>query len=381
VRANRHQLIHKWDEHVSVEKQIKNKIYFIILIIHMEKESGRQIFLLAGFIIVLGVIFILYGYIGFSTASPEKQISLSIGSALLSAGTVGIFSKFFLSGVTSDIIIKKIEEPIEKVEELINNVKATNATIFTEMSSFQKNMRAFSINYPLIMECSKSGIIGIYTDRIENATIKNEVLEEMRKSAHLKMIGTSLRQFFWKDPNLTAKFKEITKSGEKEREIKILISNPFSKSVVKRTLLEEGPKFELECKTNFNHYQQSATYNDVQMTLNNFTLLKSEANSVVQMKLKCYTDFPSMWMVLTDNCVFFQPYQYGKIEETKCIGESFFIMKILAGSPLYQLLNHHFDIVWNDHSNLSVKEMLNVYSNTNSIFQNLSQESQVFWRK
>jgi hypothetical protein len=347
----------------------------------MEKESEKTIFLVSGLIILVGVIFIIFGYLGFSTASPEKLISLSIGSALLSAGTVGIFSKFFLSGVTSDIVIKKVEEPIRRVEELIKKVDSTNTILIGEMTTFQKNIQKFSNDYPLLMECTKSGVVAFSGDRIDNATIKNDLIEEIRKSSHIKMIGTTLRQFFWKDPNLTAKFKDIIKSSDKKRDIKILISDPFSKSVVKRTMLEEGPKFELDCKKNFSHYQQCSTYNDVQMTLNSYILVKPEASSAVHLALKCYTDFPSLWMIITDNFVFFQPYQYGKIEETRCIGESFFIIKIQAGSQLYQLLDHHFDIVWDDHSNRSVKEMLEAYKNTDPIFKNLSTEKEVFWRK
>ncbi len=331
-----------------------------------------------GFIILLGILTIGSGYSLFLPEDSKKLMFISIGSALISAGTVGIFSKFFLSEVTSEAISKKVEEPLAKLDNQIAKTSTMNIQLFKEMSEFQNKIEHFSKNYSIVIQCMNLGIVEILNDRISSLEIPNKILEEMWKSKKVKMLGTSLRQFFWKDEKLNAEFKKVIQSNENGRHFQILISNPFSPSVAKRTLLEQGTEFEDECKRNFDHFKTSETYDDIRRTVNNFLQLHLDKTRV---ELKIYSDFPSMWLIITDDFAFFQPYQYGKIQTTRCIGESFFIMKIHSNSQLYNLLNQHFDILWDDHSNLSPEQMLVEFKNAKTILNYLLQEKRIFWRK
>jgi hypothetical protein len=50
-------------------------------------------------------------------------------------------------------------------------------------------------------------------------------------------------------------------------------------------------------------------------------------------------DFPMMWLIITDEYAFFQPYQYGNLEIKPIMGENFFVLQIKKGRFMIDL-NH-----------------------------------------
>ena len=85
-----------------------------------------------------------------------------------------------------------------------------------------------------------------------------------------------------------------------------------------------------------------------------------------------------MWLIITDTCAFFQPYQYGRIKQTFCIGESFIILKFGKGQA-YDLLSQHFHYIWNDKTNLNHSQMLKHYENDEALIKKLFADINVFW--
>ncbi len=99
--------------------------------------------------------------------------------------------------------------------------------------------------------------------------LKRAIMNCMENSNEIKILGTTLRQFFTKDRDLKEKLISCARSG---KNIEVLIANPFEKCVVKRTLLEEGADFEMRCKNDPITYRLSDTYTDIKGSLTAYNL-------------------------------------------------------------------------------------------------------------
>ena len=167
---------------------------------------------------------------------------------------------------------------------------------------------------------------------------------------------------------------------------KILIINPFSREGIRRTLLEEVRKREnprdqedyiKEFKSNPKIYKDSQTYRDIRAVLTSYKnefkqSLKDEVDDDpnYNIELKFYNTYPSLWLIITDKIIFYQPYQYGiNMDDGNPldVGEYFIIMAFGEDGYVHKLLSNHFEHIWNSAENLSAIEMWKIIDNDTEI--------------
>jgi hypothetical protein len=135
--------------------------------------------------------------------------------------------------------------------------------------------------------------------------------------------------------------------------LRIILSNPFCEQFVRRALIEEknrlnsyitGKEF-VETSVAIGEIKQSIRSIKEKMFLcktrkNNFDRDKKISETVV-----FSNDFPLMWLIITDEYAFFQPYQFGNLENKPIMGENFFVLQIKKGE-IYDRLESHFEYLW-----------------------------------
>lgn len=336
-----------------------------------QKLKTRTVILLSSVIITASIVLILTAFFIWKSGILHS-ILLTMGTSGLSAGIISLAIEVFLTDIFSEAIKDKFKLEIETLKNDIKEITSNTSLLSPKIERLRQSLDNFSIDDALIRGCNEAQIKYLSLNRMASEELKKSIMECMENSKEIKMLGTTLRQFFTKDRDL----KEKLRACAINKQIKVLIANPFTKSVVKRTLLEQGEYFERECKKDPLYYRLSETYTDIRDTI---TAYKREFNGFQNINLKCYNDFPSMWLIITDTCAFFQPYQYGRIQDTLCIGESFVVIKFGRGHA-FDLLSQHFDYIWNDKSNIEPDEMLKKYENDKDILAEILKDEDVYWR-
>lgn len=264
------------------------------------------------------------------------------------------------------------KNPLEKSNaEMISTLHLLSP----KMDDLIKLFNNFSTESVLIKGSQEAQMKSLFLDCMSSKIFKETLKECMENSKNIKMLGTTLRQFFTHDQDLRENLFSCAQKGKK---LYLLMSSPFEKCVVKRTLLEQGEIFETKCKINPLYYKLSDTYLQIKDVLQVYQREFKEKDNV---HMKYYVDYPSMWLVITDNCAFFQPYQYGGMNNTisSCMGENFIVMRFGKG-PIYELLNKHFDIIWSDKNNIEPDDMLKKYENDEDIIKETLSDQHVYWR-
>jgi len=268
--------------------------------------------------------------------------------------------------------LRHSKNPLEKTNA---EMVSTLHLLSPKMDDLIKFLNDFTTESVIVRDSQEAQLKSIYLDRISSKEFKQTLKECIETSKNIRMMGTTLRQFFTHDPD----FKEYLFLGAQNgKNIEMLMASPFEKCVVKRTLMEQGETFEARCKEDPFHYRLSDTYLQIKDV---FRVYQREYKKMPHVQVKCYIDYPSMWLIITDNCAFFQPYQYGGIHTTiaACVGEFFMVMKFGKG-PVYDLLNKHFDIIWSDKNNIEPDDMLKKYENDDDIIKEIFSDQHVFWR-
>ena len=338
----------------------------------LQKLKTRTVILLSSVTIAVSIVLILTAFF-IGGGRILHDILLTMGTAGLSAGIISLALEVFLTDIFSEAIKDNFKLEIETLKSNINDITSNTSSLSPKIESLRQSLDNFSIDNALMKGCDDAQIKYLSLNRMASEDLKRSIMDCMENSKEIKMLGTTLRQFFTKDRDLKEKIRSCAAAG---KNIEVLIANPFTKCVAKRTLLEQGENFECECKKDPLYYRLSETYTDIRDTIITY---KREFNDFHNINLKCYNDFPSMWLIITDTCAFFQPYQYGKIEDTLCIGESFVIIRFGRGQA-FDLLLQHFDYIWNDKSNIEPEGMLKKYENDENILREIVSDKYIYWR-
>ena len=293
---------------------------------------------------------------------PTHDLLFNLGITGVASGVVSIILDFLLVGTSKDAIEDSFEEKIAKINDGVSTFKGGIDKIENKLEKILVTNICLDVQLKYI-----------FLNR--NAPeMKQIMINCMDKSREIKMIGTSLRRHFTQDVELRENLEQCARSG---KHIKILIANPFTKSVAKRTILEEGIEFEKNFLKDPSYYTRSETYTDVESSLNKYENILARLENV---KFKCYNDAPSMYLVITDDCAFFEAYQYGRVLWNRCIGENF-LVQCFGRGQVRDLLVQHFDFIWNDKSNLSSSGLRQLYLDTDQNINNIMRDPTIYWRK
>jgi hypothetical protein len=213
--------------------------------------------------------------------------------------------------------------------------------------------------------------------------MRAEIIESMARSNEIKLLGTTHRSFFKNDIELGKAFEDFCKS---DKRAKVLIVNPLSPCIIKRTVLEEPEDFAKKFRDDPLHYRTSDTFEDIENVLNAYIKDFHECENI---EIRFYKDFPSMWLIITEDRIYFQPYQYGANRKdpklASVIGESFIVMVFGRGrGDVYNLLSKHYDVVWNDINNLSYKEMHATIKDDREVYRQLvgpAKDDYSYWNR
>jgi len=315
----------------------------------------------------------------------QREIFLSLGVGTLTACIVAYFAHKRLTLIvaeTQEIVLER------NTEELRQLIKSFGGDV-TKLGDQLRDVRNYISLTILMDKCNKLKLLHIYDDR-RDRVLKPDIEKSIKKidTKTIKILGTTHRDFFDREHGYLLELKKLAEvesspDDVNEKSVKVLIVNPYSKEGIKRTLLEEIRKKKTvsEKEEYINRfkskplieYEESRTWKDIDMVLTNY---KNELNKVEELdekdnggtkysiELKFYNDYPSLWLIVTDKKIFFQPYQYGTGPDgKKDIGEYFPIMLFERGD-VYKLLSDHFDVKWNEKTNLCFKDMWKLFYNT-----------------
>ena len=249
-----------------------------------QKLKTRFVILLSIAITAISIILIL------AAVRWENDILRTIGASGLSAGIVSLAIEVFLMDISSKAIKEEFKDEIKTLNVDISKITSNTNLLSPKIDNLKQSLDSFSTDETLIKGCNEAQIKSVSLNRMASEELKKSIMECMVDSKEIKMLGATLRQFFTKDRELKENLLLCAKRDDVS--VKILVCNPFTNCVVKRTLLEQGKDFESECKENPLHYRISETYVDVNDTLITY---KREFKKLKNVKLKCYNDFPSMW--------------------------------------------------------------------------------------
>jgi rubredoxin len=217
----------------------------------------------------------------------------------------------------------------------------------------------------------KSATIEVY-DKIVNFLNRNHSISlqiDIDKSEVILRIDGSLRDYFIaKNENGNINIYELN--------ARVLLSDPFSREGIRRTLLETArikndEYFEQFKENPMKIYSETDTFHDVEKVLNSYRdnfnknieyKNKTNIHNKYSIDLRFYENYPSLWLIITDNEVYLQFYQYGTNkkdikEDNKDIGEYFIIMVFERGE-VYELLSKHFEQIWNEAKNKTPRYVL-----------------------
>jgi len=207
------------------------------------------------------------------------------------------------------------------------------------------------------------------------------ILAKMKTSRRIYMLGTAHRSFLWKEA-VSYDFYSVT--NRCDLDLKIILSNPFCEQFVRRALIEE--KNRLPSTISGQEFvETSVAVSDIKQSMSSIKeklfFCKSDKKDIVNRKerisktVRFSNDFPLMWLIITDDYAFFQPYQYGNLENKPIMGENFFVLQIKPGN-IYDRLVDHFNFLWDakerEHSVCSFYEIDNMMFPSNIGIEKIS---------
>jgi hypothetical protein len=191
------------------------------------------------------------------------------------------------------------------------------------------------INIEMLNEARAVGIVGIFTRRKDDDPARRDVLAELERvqdaGGKVDLLGVALPDYFLRKP-----FAPFMENYVQYASFRALLLHPKSDAAVHRGRLERG---------------LALTIRDIQASkqvIQGFL----EENRRVQGHL--YSVAPMVFLMITDNCVFLEPYHLGKVSSSaECIGGQVPFLKIEPVPELppfetdtYTVMENHFEELW-----------------------------------
>lgn len=284
------------------------------------------------FLLASGIVF----YLLKNTIPEYSGVLTPLAGTLFATGFVTILYRFFLD----DLNIQKIKDELTPHTDIL-----------------EKSRQGFEEN--------KFGLTGVensFCNR-DNEIFLASMKRDLKQTANLKLSGVTLRQFL-QEEGVFYNILQGCHSQNRLKMVRAIVANPFNKHLIKRSLWEQGIKFEKECQSNPKEFFRAQAFKDITDSIKGFNKLK---NGTANFELKAFDGEPCMWLVITDDHAYFQPYAYGKPRSNAgqgfCIGQWFLVIMFNRKSPYYEALNNHFEHTWDNQENLDLTEIMKKIEN------------------
>lgn len=159
-------------------------------------------------------------------------------------------------------------------------------------------------------------------------------------SGEVRIIGFSLREFLDGGQALYMKINDLLNNDHKVN-VRMLLLDPTSEAAHLRTVVEQGPVFQLF---------RSAVYRDTSASIYALEDLihRSQDNTRFKISARFSNFHPTFYMVATSESLFLEPYHLGRLAtDPPCIGGFVPILRFNSSSNIFERACAHFDYIWN----------------------------------
>jgi hypothetical protein len=229
------------------------------------------------------------------------------------------------------IAIRQMEIPAIKQQQnaILKSVNDRFDTLLQRYTPLMLNTRDLKLNH-------------IYRNREE---AKQRIVDAIRLThSKLLMIGVAFYET-WSIDNEKTSIRDIIERAGGHIDARFLLLNPHTTAAVLRAFLESKPQ-DVESFINSNgaKFRDSTLYIDWKKTV------KSFSDDCFLNRVRFYRCDPTVWLVITDNCVFVEPYTFGKPVQPRGddlrMGGHMPVFEFSADSPVAAILEDHFTRLW-----------------------------------
>jgi hypothetical protein len=306
-----------------------------------EKEGYGLLFYVGIGLIALSVIFAVIVYFKWPSFS---QITTFVAS-LVSSGGVALI---IIALIESRHLQKSLEKTSDKIVD-----KST--------SNFDNKLKE---TFKILEHSKYNGLIDILPPRQDEKRsdeTKKVIIEEIKKSDRIYIFSISGLEFFAfpKGPRTAAgkyysAIKERIESAKARNKpldlkIKVLLIDPKCEAAKFRNQIETFDDAQGDIKR------------DIQDAIEGIEKLNTYAGTTF-VKLLLYSVFPQTSFIITDSCIFIEPYHYAPTKElcnalkekglgassldSNCTGGRVPVLQFTSQSNMYIAMQKHFDSIW-----------------------------------
>lgn len=253
-----------------------------------------------------------------------------LGSAILIASLISL--------TLDRIFQKQLENKMISVAE-IGAQKINEKVGF--LTSDINNITSIAEKIPVMNGCLKSGILNIYEKR---SVAENDIIKYINNAKEKVFImGISLRTFFQGNGKLNNTVKEKLYNVKQKAIWKILVLDPDCEQAKLRSEREEAEGTALE---------EGTLFREVNSTISEVKGIKRTSKAIDErVHIRKYYGSPSCFLLIIDDVMFIEQYQYGEKGEDECekkiVGEKVPLLMFKEESDMYKELLGHYTYMWN----------------------------------
>ncbi len=285
-----------------------------------------------------------------------------------------------ITGLTFILINQQLERGNREYTEAV--VKKTELNIRGLLDDVQSQLNDLTKHNQILSGAIARDVKQIYAKRAEGL---QDIVNDLRQSKHIKMLGISLREYFVPSGHYYRDMEEVLDGviKSKDKSIQILLINPYSEQATIRAERESEKPF-----SDQNRYEDSGLYADVWQAIRYLSgwekdlsqgekttqIVSSEhQNSTSEprrIEARVYNSAPACFLVITDKHTYIEQYHYG-MPKSGLVGGNFPLLKFptlgmssgadagtLVATSVAHHLSGHFDYIWNQRGTSSLEHLL-----------------------
>jgi hypothetical protein len=192
--------------------------------------------------------------------------------------------------------------------------------------------------FRLLQGAGKSDILNIFPDRESAIKEIKKLIPLTRKE--INILGISHTDFIY-DAEFRRNINSFVKSNIK---IRALFLDKESSEACERAKREEGKE----------DIKETQLYSDLESCERFYNELKKKLqkqNSTLQLEYKRYSRQPSLFIVIIDDVMFYEPYHLGVEREEEapfayCLGKRVPVLQVDKRARAFNIMKSHFDYLW-----------------------------------
>lgn len=309
--------------------------------------KGRRLLFFGVISFIIGIFFEYISYI-YQTDPQVTAIAKFLVSPFSSAG----IAIMIIALVQSKNLKESLKETSDRIVENSSN--------------------RLDAKFKILRNCKENGLIDILPPRQDEDKIditRKTIAEEIEKANSITIFSISALDFFteYKGPGLAGmcyaiihkRLEEAQNINEPfELKIKVLLMNPDCKAAEFRNKIEQ--------MANFNNYSLKK---DVETSIEGikhlnkiFGKMSGNSKNKPLIELRLYSEFPQVGFILTDNCIFVEPYHFAPTEKfckvlkqknlkagtsnSNCTGGRIPVFMFEKDTNMYIAMDEHFESIW-----------------------------------